>query len=297
MDLDELRALIAFIEHGSVPAAARAIDVPRTTIARRLASLEADVGSPLYVKDGRDPVPTATGRVLVSRGRLLLDQASRLHSDARRLTVASEGLITVLMGVGIHPLAQAMVVIATRARFPGLRFEVRVREDPVALLATEGDFALLFAPSPPEGPWIARRVTAAHVKLLARPEYLQAAGTPTCLEDLDAHPLFLWSLPSVEPGVLPLRGGGAYAPTAAMLSTDPVVGWEAARAGVGIALAPDATLPGDGWAPEDKVAVLPDLVGIDMPVWVVAPGMLSRRPALKAVIDHVVDFMAAASPE
>lgn len=41
MDINELRSLIALADHGSLNAAARALDVDRTTVRRRLDAIEA----------------------------------------------------------------------------------------------------------------------------------------------------------------------------------------------------------------------------------------------------------------
>ena len=294
LELNELGALIAVVEHGSVQLGAKHVGVPRTTLSRRLASLEAQAGLPLLVRDGKALIPTPTGRLLIERGRTLLGEAARLEADVLRSAAALTGRITVLLSVGVHPLASAMVLLSTRAQLPELQVHIRVLEDPLACLATEGDVAVVISHAPLEGPWLARRVATVPVRLLATRDYLAAAGTPTTLRDLHDHPLFVWSLSGGDGRSLPLLAGGTFAVKPALSSTDPVIGWEAARAGAGICFAPNARIPNDGWPAADVVVLLPELLGCDIPVWLVAPAALSARPGLRALIETLTAFLSEA---
>ena len=60
-DWQDLKFLLALVEHGSLPAAAEALDVNRTTVSRRIASLEQRLGVKLVQKVGRSLVPTDAG--------------------------------------------------------------------------------------------------------------------------------------------------------------------------------------------------------------------------------------------
>ncbi|WP_237157079.1 helix-turn-helix domain-containing protein, partial [Photobacterium rosenbergii] len=50
MKLDDLRTLIAIAQHGSFRAAASALDIPPTTLSRRLQRLEDTLGSQLVIR-------------------------------------------------------------------------------------------------------------------------------------------------------------------------------------------------------------------------------------------------------
>ena len=77
MDLDDLRALISVIDHGSAAAAAAATRTSRTTLRRRLENLEAQVGVPLLIRGTAGAVPTPAGLALAARGRTLVEEAYR----------------------------------------------------------------------------------------------------------------------------------------------------------------------------------------------------------------------------
>ncbi|MCA9573341.1 MAG: LysR family transcriptional regulator, partial [Myxococcales bacterium] len=240
----------------------------------------------------QDLVLTPPGRELVARAEELLEQAERLHRDlARQVHDPSTGL-TVLVPNGVHPVATVHTFAALRARHPESRLHVRHRRDPVASLASEGDFALQWAPSVPEGPWLARRLATVRFGLFAHRIYAEVAGVPDTVDALAAHPLYMPVLPGGSTGHLPLWDGGRLAVLPA-LSSDDVSNWEAARQGLGLAFVPAVELPGDGWAGDDRVPVLPDVVGCELPLWLVTSQATRHRPAIQPLLRDLETLLDA----
>ena len=83
-DLDELRALIAVVAAGSTKTAAHELGVPRSTLRRRLESLEQRVGAPLLWSDATGTHPTPSARLLLDEGPALLDSYRLLLDRARK---------------------------------------------------------------------------------------------------------------------------------------------------------------------------------------------------------------------
>jgi DNA-binding transcriptional LysR family regulator len=83
-ELDELRAFLAVIDAGSVKAAAVDLGVPRSTLRRRLESLEQRVGVALLWTDATGAYPTPAARLLLSDGASLLESYGSLVDQARR---------------------------------------------------------------------------------------------------------------------------------------------------------------------------------------------------------------------
>lgn len=88
-DLDEIRAFLAVIETGSARAAADRLDVPRSTLRRRIESFEQRVGVPLLWTDTAGAHPTPAARLLVERGPALLEDYGRLLAHARQASERS----------------------------------------------------------------------------------------------------------------------------------------------------------------------------------------------------------------
>ena len=84
MDVRQLSAFLAVVEHGTVTAAAPAQFVSQPALSQTLRSLEAELGTPLFHRIGRGLVLTAAGEALVGPAQQVLrslDQARRAVTD------------------------------------------------------------------------------------------------------------------------------------------------------------------------------------------------------------------------
>ncbi len=84
-DLDELRAFLAIVEHGSVKAAADALGIPRSTLRRRIDALEQRVGAPLLWADSRGSRLSPKGRLMIDEAEALLASHAALLERVRRV--------------------------------------------------------------------------------------------------------------------------------------------------------------------------------------------------------------------
>src|SRR5262245_8538089 len=75
MDWDGLQVFLAVARAGRLSTAARRLDVEHTTVSRRLANLEADLGVPLFHR-------TASGYVLTQHGHNVLSSAEAMEGAA-----------------------------------------------------------------------------------------------------------------------------------------------------------------------------------------------------------------------
>ncbi len=82
-DLDELRAFLAVVEHGSAKAAADALGLARSTLRRRLDALEQRIGSPLLWADSQGTRLSPKGRLMVEEARALLTVYAQLIARVR----------------------------------------------------------------------------------------------------------------------------------------------------------------------------------------------------------------------
>jgi DNA-binding transcriptional LysR family regulator len=86
VDADDLSLLDAVIAEGSITVAARKLDLPKTTVSRRLKRLEAAAGAPLFDRAGRRLRLTELGRKLsvpAAQLRASLAEARSLAAAAR----------------------------------------------------------------------------------------------------------------------------------------------------------------------------------------------------------------------
>ena len=68
LDVTRLRVLVAVARHGSVTAAAHALNYAQPSVSHHLARLEAETGTKLVQRAGRGIRLTDAGRLLAERG-------------------------------------------------------------------------------------------------------------------------------------------------------------------------------------------------------------------------------------
>lgn len=81
MELEQLRQLDAIAREGTMSAAARALHLSQPALSRSIQRLEADLGTPLFSRDGRRVALNDVGRVAVDWARQIL-RDERLMRDA-----------------------------------------------------------------------------------------------------------------------------------------------------------------------------------------------------------------------
>lgn len=287
MDLDDLRAFLAVAETGSVLAAAEQLKVARTTLRRRIDALETRTGAILLYRGTQGSGLTEAGAFLAQRGRRILQEAGGMLTELRSLGASPAGVLRVVLPVGLPPHLVATIYAATRAANPGLTYDARHVEDPLALLGEDVDLALHFGDRIQSGPWITRRLLPMREQLVASPEYLARCGRPSTPAELADHTVFVWRRPGADPRVVPVVSGDVRIEPAAV-SSDIHILRQLALAGAGIALVPDGGFPD----PEGVVEpILVDQVGRDCPLRYVAPEAMADAPRIRAVLDGLEPFL------
>jgi DNA-binding transcriptional LysR family regulator len=291
MDLEELRAFLRVADSGSFLAAADALGVSRTTLRRRVGSLEARTGVPLLESTQQGVVLTDAGRVLARRGRALEEDMGALLASVREVGQEPAGVLRISMPVGLPPHVLTPLVAALRASYPLLSLEGRHSDDPIGESLAGVDMAVHFCDSAPRGKWISYVMIRVPERLVAAKGYLARRGTPRSVEDLADHELYAWRAPGDDPRAWPLRAGGTFAAEPKVVSTDIHALRHCAIAGLGIALVPDAMLPDPGLPPDALIPVLPEVVGRERAVRVTVPEALSEVPKIAMVLARVRAFL------
>jgi DNA-binding transcriptional LysR family regulator len=286
MDLEELRAFLQVAESGSFLAAAESLGVSRTTLRRRVGSLEARAGVSLLESTQHGVVLTDAGKALARGGQALNEEAGALLASIREVGQEPSGVLRVSLPVGLPPHVLAQLFAALRAAHPRLLVETRFSEDPLSESLSGVDLAVHFSEAPPRGGWLSTVLLRLRHWLLGSAAYLARRGVPRSLDDLAGHELLAWQPPGEDGRALPLRRGGTFPIAPALVTADIHVLRHCARAGLGLSLVPDAELPDPGET-EPLVPVLPDLVGRERALRVTVPRALAEVPKIRMVLEQI----------
>jgi DNA-binding transcriptional LysR family regulator len=282
MDWDHLRTFEAVTRLGSLTAAARFLGISQSTVSRHLAALEDDAGSPLVVRD-TPVVPTDRGAALLQAVAPMVDHALAARSvleampDARGevvLTTVNE----ILRWELVHRLPGFW------KRHPRIRLAVVTDNRTTSLAAGEADLALRMA-RPERGDLVARKLRDVGYGVFAADglkhepgmPWLGLAGTLADIpEQRAAERLF---------GNRPAR----------LLVEDVEALGLAVQAGLGAAVLPSALasrLDGISMVPADAVGGSDTVLPV-RELWLVVHRSRRDLPAVRAVINWVVDVLAA----
>ncbi|MEM9455282.1 MAG: LysR family transcriptional regulator [Myxococcota bacterium] len=288
MDLEELRGFLAVVETGSMLGAATSLGIPRGTLRRRVDALEARAGVPLLERSAKGVTATEAGRVLAERGHRLLAEGSALLASVREIGREPGGTVRLRLPIGMPPQAVVVHTELLRAMAPRIALSVRVCEDPLAGLKKEEiDLAVHFGERELPPAWIAHELLSIPVRILASPEYLARHGRPATIAALHEHPLASWIAPGGRPDHWPRVGGGTFEVRPVLVSNDAHTLRLQVRAGLALALLPDADLDPLGLSADPLVPVLEDVVGTRISLTLAVPRALAQSPRLT----HVVALM------
>jgi DNA-binding transcriptional LysR family regulator len=133
LDVTRLRVLVAVARHGSVTAAARALNYAQPSVSHHIARLEAETGTQLLERVGRGIRLTEAGQLLAERAEEII---GRLDSAEAELA-AHVGLRSGRVRLAAFPSALGTLVPAAATRLaaetPGLEFMLTEAEPPEAL--------------------------------------------------------------------------------------------------------------------------------------------------------------------
>jgi DNA-binding transcriptional LysR family regulator len=184
-----LRVLVAVAQHGSVTAAARALNYAQPSVSHHLARLEAETGATLTQRSGRGIRLTDAGRLLAGRAEEILgrlDAAERelaAHVEQRQERIRLAGFASALATIVPAALSRLAAghpgidLLLTEAEEPEAMRMLRAGQVDVALVARHvQDGTLIGPPTDTEGAR-ARLILDEQVHLVTRPQSGSAHGS------------------------------------------------------------------------------------------------------------------------
>lgn len=290
LEWSDLRYFLSVARTGSTVAAARELGVNQSTVQRRIAALELQLGRKLVQRHHAGYRLTALAHELLPCAREV-EQA--VAAFERRLASSEEGPFGTIRLTCPEPLVDGFVaplVARFNAAYPDIRIDLIVDERFLDLCRGEADVAVRGG-LPHEGELIARKISDNPWAIYASRSYIARHGRPACAEDINRH-----SIVDFGEGIGHLHLAKwlrSVAPRAAVAArSNTVVGLQmASKSGVGLALLPVQL--GD---PESElVRVLDPLPELMSSVYLLVHPDMRRAPRIRAFIEFV--FAEAASFE
>jgi DNA-binding transcriptional LysR family regulator len=285
LDLNEIVVFARVVQAGSFTAAARQLELPKSTVSRRVADLEERLGARLLQRTTRRLSLTDVGQTYYQHAARVLAELEAAELAVTRLQEVPRGLLRITMPLNFGHLGPA--VSSFLERYPEVEVEV-VCADRIVDLVQEGfDLAVRAGPLA-DSTLVARSLGAMRRLAVASPAFVSRYGAPKEPEELAGLPCVVfgadpsrtrWSLQSDERIV-----SVTVRPRLTVNDFDFLD--EAARAGLGVAMIPDFRCV----APlrsRHLVRLLPDWSSPGVPVHAVYPSTRHLSPKVTAFLEHL----------
>jgi DNA-binding transcriptional LysR family regulator len=289
-DLNDLYYFAKVVEKGSFAAAARTLDLPKSRLSRRVATLESALGVRLLQRTTRRLALTEVGKLYYQHAQNVMAEAEAAVEAVERVREVPSGSLRVSCAISVAQTELARILPRFLSAYPQIRFDLIVTNRRVELIEEGVDIALrVRMAGDEEAHLVTRRFRPASGLIVVHPELLETYGPIAEPEDLAKIPVMGFGSADRKMRwlLVDLNGEKREVSLTGRLTTDDFnVLRNAALAGLGATM-----LPSD-YCMEDIQAgrLMPLLQNWSMPAATLQAVYVSRRgmvPAVRAFLDFL----------
>jgi DNA-binding transcriptional LysR family regulator len=295
IDLNHVATWVRVVDSGSFTAAARALGMPKSSVSRAIARLEAELGLTLLQRTTRKLTLTRAGERYLVTAREALRSLDEARVELIEEDKAVSGLIRMTTPFDSSTrfgTVLAECITTFLARYPDVFIDMLLTARHVDLVAEGVDFAIR-AGKLDDSTLIARRILTDQQVLIASPAYLKERGTPRRFADLAQHRMILHHAPQGSTRLRMTGPNGAES----VLVRGPInideMGFSLplAEAGAGIALVP-TLLAHESASAGRTVRVLGQYARKEASVYLVHPPQRNVPRRVVLLRDHVFERLS-----
>jgi DNA-binding transcriptional LysR family regulator len=186
--LEDMTIFLRVVESGSITKAAEQMNIAKSAVSKRLASLEHKLGIKLINRTTRMSSLTEAGQQYYKRSKLIIDEVQELNSQtsSNKRALAGTLKIAVPLSFGLHHLAPALDVFLKH--HGDLKLNIHFSDQKIDIVEQGVDLAFRIGQLDNSN-LQARKIAAIKHVLCASPEYLKSHGEPKTPSELKQHRL------------------------------------------------------------------------------------------------------------
>ncbi|RBW58721.1 LysR family transcriptional regulator [Ruegeria sp. A3M17] len=185
-ELEDLRLFLIVVDHGSIATAARVDGIPKPSLSRRMANLEAAVGEKLFDRGANRLSLTPRGDELNTRLRPAMQSVVQALSELDDWHSDYAGHLTMHVPASLLQMGVRQTISAFLEAHPNTQFDLALNNQPIQRLDTDTHLALVIG-GLPDSDLIAARVGQTRRILVASPEYLETHSEIAHPDQLHDH--------------------------------------------------------------------------------------------------------------
>jgi DNA-binding transcriptional LysR family regulator len=313
-DADDLLLFARVAESGSFSRAAERVQLPKSTVSRRIAALEKRLGERLLQRTTRKLVITEFGQGVLEHARTMSEEVDAALAFALSRQARPSGRLRVSMPGDFASNALEQPLADFVRDFPAVALELDLSPRRVDLIGENFDLAIRMGELQDDAQLAARRLAVFTTGLYAAPALLREHGEPLEPEALRTMPALMllsragdaipWSLSRREPPAVAGAASGkgrrpaanvaaqTIVPAQHVRANSPDVLIRLARRGAGVVAVADFFAE-PYLARGELQRILPDWCLPDADCWAVFPGRRLMPAKTRAFIDMLARTMSA----
>ncbi len=185
-DLNAAFVLVRVVQEGSFRSAARALGMPKTTVSRKVAELEEQLGVQLLQRTTRTLALTDAGAAFVEEAEGAIARLEAAEAAVTELQREPRGKLRVTTTVPLGQAFLAPIVVEFLEAYPSVEVMLHLTDRPVDLVAERFDVALRTG-ALADSTLMARLVVSGGFRVVASATYLAEHGTPKTPSELTGH--------------------------------------------------------------------------------------------------------------
>ena len=185
-DLNDLAVFAKVAELGGISAAARALRMQKSTVSRRVASLETGLGVRLLERSTRAVRLTEVGEIYFRHCARIVEEAQSARESVTRMLETPRGTLRISASIAIGQYLLAPHLAGFMARYPDIQLDVQLDNRRVDLIR-EGYDVVVRVGQLNDSSLISRPFGEDYAILVAARSYLERHGTPEAPDDLKNH--------------------------------------------------------------------------------------------------------------
>jgi len=186
LKLDDIASFVAVAEAGSISEAARRLRLAKSVVSERLAEIERSLGATLVHRTTRKLSLTEDGAAFLERAARILREVEEATADMAERRGSLSGPLRISAPVTFGRLHLGPALFPFLARHPKLEMTLEL-EDRRVDAAADGFDAVIRHGRIEDSRLVAWRLAPSRRLLVASPQYLERAGAPTSIEQLQTH--------------------------------------------------------------------------------------------------------------
>lgn len=289
MDLNDIFIFAKVVQSGSFSGASRELEVPKSTVSRKVSELERRLGARLLHRTTRKLALTDVGRTFYQHAARVVAEAEEAALAVSRMQQAPRGLLRVTVPLNFGYLGP--IITSFLERYPEVQVEV-VCADRLVDLIEEGFDIAVRTGELADSSLVARSLGVLRSYLVASPTFLEKHGAPQHPQELERFDGVLFGAGGDRTRWRLRQNGTTVTVTvkARLTVNDFDVLEEAVLSGLGIAMLPVFRCI-EQLRGKQLQRVLPDWCSPEIPLHAIYPSRRHLSPKVKLFLDHLREQM------